>query len=127
MPAPLHAGLRHTCRQFHRPGNALSQLGRPGASGPRTPNAGAGRTIRRRRGAPMTTEPRPGPIPPGTPVLTPWAASKDTAALIVFLEQAFGAREQPGRIAGEDGRVAHAQVEIGDALLLLFDADPAWP
>src|SRR4051812_47732898 len=58
----------------------------------------------------------------------PWVISADTGAEIDFLEAVFGGRETPGsRMTGPDGRIGHAEVEIGDAVLLLFDRDPGWP
>src|SRR3954453_773469 len=58
----------------------------------------------------------------------PWVISADTGAEIEFLEAVFGARETPGsRMAGPDGRIGHVEVEIGDAVLMLFDRDPGWP
>jgi uncharacterized glyoxalase superfamily protein PhnB len=58
----------------------------------------------------------------------PWVISADTGAEIEFLEAVFGGRETPGsRMTGPDGRIGHVEVEIGDAVLLLFDRDPGWP
>jgi uncharacterized glyoxalase superfamily protein PhnB len=58
----------------------------------------------------------------------PWLISADTGAEIEFLEAVFGGRETPGsRMAGPDGRIGHVEVEIGDAVLMLFDRDPSWP
>ncbi|WP_226921450.1 VOC family protein [Georgenia subflava] len=54
--------------------------------------------------------------------------STDTAAEIAFLEAAFQARETPGsRMVGPDGRIGHVEVEIGDAVIMMFDAGPEWP
>jgi PhnB protein len=58
----------------------------------------------------------------------PWVISVDTDAEIGFLESVFGAHETPGsRMAGPDGRIGHVEVEIGDAVLMMVDRDPAWP
>jgi PhnB protein len=58
----------------------------------------------------------------------PWVISRDTDAEIEFLAAAFGARETPGsRMLGPDGRIGHVEVEIGDAVLLLFDSADQWP
>jgi len=58
----------------------------------------------------------------------PWVISVDTDAEIAFLGEAFGATETPGsRMVGPDGRIGHVEVELGDAVIMLFDADPAWP
>ena len=58
----------------------------------------------------------------------PWVISSDTDAEIRFVEAAFAGRETPGsRMLGPDGRVGHVEVEIGDAVLMMFDAAPDWP
>ena len=54
--------------------------------------------------------------------------SSDTEAEITFLTTVFGAVETPGsRMLGPDGRVGHVEVELGDAVPMLFDAQPDWP
>jgi PhnB protein len=60
------------------------------------------------------------PIPEGYHSLTPSLAVDDAAAAIEFYKQAFGARER-GRMPAPDGRIAHAELEIGDSLLTLAD------
>jgi PhnB protein len=58
----------------------------------------------------------------------PWVISADSAAEIEFLKVAFGARETPGsRMLGPDGRIGHVEVEVGEAVIMLFDAKPGWP
>jgi PhnB protein len=58
----------------------------------------------------------------------PWVISTDTGAEIKFLEASFDARETPGsRMLGPDGRIGHVEVELGDAVITLFDAGPGWP
>lgn len=58
----------------------------------------------------------------------PWVISADSDAEIAFLGAAFGARETPGsRMLGQDGRIGHVEVELGDAVIMLFDAQPDWP
>jgi PhnB protein len=67
-------------------------------------------------------------IPPRYARVDPWVISADTDAEIAFLAAAFGAVETPGsRMVGEDGRIGHVEVELGDSVLMLFDRDPAWP
>lgn len=54
--------------------------------------------------------------------------SSDTEAEIAFLEATFRARETPGsRMLGPDGRIGHVEVEVGDAVIMMFDAGPEWP
>jgi uncharacterized glyoxalase superfamily protein PhnB len=58
----------------------------------------------------------------------PWVISSDTDAEIAFLIAAFGATETPGsRVLDPAGRVGHVEVEVGSAVIMLFDAQPDWP
>jgi PhnB protein len=65
-------------------------------------------------------------IPDGYTTVTPWLISRDTPRLIEFVKQAFGAIEL-SRLIRADGRVGHAEVRIGDAVVMLFDTPPGWP
>src|SRR5918998_4577236 len=66
------------------------------------------------------------PIPEGYHTVTPWIISRDSARLIEFLDAAFGA-EEIARVVGEDGSIGHAEVRIGDSVVMMFDAKPHWP
>jgi uncharacterized glyoxalase superfamily protein PhnB len=66
------------------------------------------------------------PIPDGYTTVTPWIISPDTARLIDYLVAAFDGMEL-GRLAGPEGRIEHAEVRIGDAVVMAFDALPDWP
>ncbi|MEU5861531.1 VOC family protein [Nonomuraea sp. NPDC047529] len=66
------------------------------------------------------------PIREGYTSVTPWIISRDTAGLIDWLKAAFDAVEL-GRMAGPEGEVQHAEVRIGDAVVMMFDARPEWP
>jgi PhnB protein len=65
-------------------------------------------------------------IPDGYGTVTPWIISHDTARLIEYLKRAFDAQEL-GRVPREDGRIGHAEVRIGDSVVMMFDAKPEWP
>jgi len=65
-------------------------------------------------------------IPHGYTMVTPWMVTHDTAALMDFLREAFGAEEE-GLINGPDGRITHAEMRIGDAMVMMFDAPADWP
>jgi PhnB protein len=68
------------------------------------------------------------PVPPRYSRVDPWVISSNTEAEIAFLETAYDAKETPGsRMLGPDGRIGHVEVEIGDAVIMLFDAQPEWP
>ncbi len=57
-----------------------------------------------------------------------WVISSDTDAEVRFLTAVFGAAETPGsRILDPDGDIGHVEVEIGDSVIMLFDAKPGWP
>jgi PhnB protein len=64
-------------------------------------------------------------IPEGYNSVTPWMIGKDTAGLIDFLKAAFGA-EELGRMADENGVIGHAEVRIGDSVVMMFDKRD-WP
>ncbi len=60
------------------------------------------------------------PVPDGYTTVTPFILSHDTAGLIDFLMRAFDAVEL-GRVTGEDGVIGHAEVRIGDAVVMACD------
>ena len=51
---------------------------------------------------------------------TPYLVIKDAARAIDFYKRAFGAIEMV-RLEGADGRIAHCEIKIGDASILLAD------
>jgi PhnB protein len=61
-------------------------------------------------------------IPEGFHSLTPYLVCNETARLLEFLKQAFGA-EETFRMNREDGTIGHASARIADSMLEL--ADPA--
>ena len=63
------------------------------------------------------------PIPEGYHTVTPYLAVDDASAAIEFYKRAFGATERT-RMPGPDGKVAHAELEIGDSLIMLSDPFP---
>jgi len=63
------------------------------------------------------------PIPPGFHSITPHLIVKGAAKYVDFLVKSFGATEV--RTApGPDGRLMHAQVKIGDSMLMFADYFP---
>jgi len=64
------------------------------------------------------------PIPEGYHAVTPYLIVKGAANAIAFYEEAFGAKELY-RLAEPDGRVAHAELQIGDSRVMLADENPA--
>ena len=62
-------------------------------------------------------------IPEGYHSLTPYLVCKDAAKAIEFYSRAFGAQETV-RMPGPNGRIMHAEVKIGDSMLMLSDENP---
>jgi PhnB protein len=63
------------------------------------------------------------PIPDGYTSVAPYLFVEDAKAAIDFYRQAFDATEH-GMIETPDGRVAHAEVQIGDTVMRLCDNLP---
>ena len=63
------------------------------------------------------------PVPDGYHTVTPYLAVDDAAAAIEYYAKAFGAKER-GRMEGPDGKIGHAELEIGDSLVMLSDPFP---
>jgi PhnB protein len=63
------------------------------------------------------------PIPKGYHVVTPSFVVRGAPEAIEFYKKAFGAREL-GRMAGPDGKVLHAEIKIGDSIVMLSDEFP---
>ena len=63
------------------------------------------------------------PIPDGYHSVTPYLIVKGADRAIEFYRRAFGARELY-RMAQPDGRVGHAELEIGDSRVMLADEHP---
>ena len=58
--------------------------------------------------------------------LTPQLSYPDTAAAIEWYGRAFGARERM-RLEAPGGGIVHAQIQLGEALLMMLDACPQMP
>ena len=58
--------------------------------------------------------------------ITPWITTKNTDKLIAFLVAAFDAIEL-GRVLNANGSIGHAEVQIGDSKILMFDSPADWP
>jgi PhnB protein len=63
------------------------------------------------------------PIPEGYHTVTPYLALDDAAEAIEYYKKAFGANER-GRMDAPGGKIGHAELEIGDSLVMLSDALP---
>lgn len=64
------------------------------------------------------------PIPEGYHSVTPYLIVKGGAQAIEFYKTAFGATELI-RMARPDGKIGHAEIRIGDSVIMLADENPA--
>lgn len=65
------------------------------------------------------------PIPAGYHSVTPYLIVEGAPKLIDFLKHTFNA-EESARVKGPDGRVAHAEVKVGDSMVMLSDPTPEY-
>ena len=61
------------------------------------------------------------PIPDGYHSVTPYLVVDGAEELLTFVKQAFGA-EETVRMGGPDGKIGHAEIRIGDSIVMLADA-----
>jgi PhnB protein len=66
------------------------------------------------------------PIPDGYTAVTPYLTVTDAAKAVDFYRQAFGAEELFRMTAPDGERLAHAELQIGGAKLMLADSFPEW-
>jgi PhnB protein len=62
-------------------------------------------------------------IPEGYHTVTPYLTCKSSAKAIDFYKSVFGATEIM-RMAGPDGKIGHAEIRIGDSVIMLADEFP---
>lgn len=65
------------------------------------------------------------PIPEGHHTVTPYLAVKNAAQALDFYTRGFGATETY-RLTLPDGRVGHAEIRIGDSIIMLADEFPEY-
>ena len=63
------------------------------------------------------------PVPEGYHTITPSLSIDGAADAIDFYKRAFGAKERV-RMDAPDGKIGHAELEIGDSLVMLADPFP---
>ena len=63
------------------------------------------------------------PIPDGFHTATPYLILRDAARAIDFYKRAFGAKELV-RMPGPDGKIMHAEIQIGDSRFMLSEESP---
>ncbi len=65
------------------------------------------------------------PIPDGMHTVTPHLVCAGAAEAIEFYKKAFNA-EEVTRIPGQQGKLIHAHIRIGDSSVMLIDEFPEW-
>ena len=63
------------------------------------------------------------PIPQGYHSVTPYLTLNDAARALDFYKRAFAAKEVM-RMDGPDGKIGHAEIKIGDSIIMLGDEMP---
>ena len=63
------------------------------------------------------------PIPDEYPQVTPYLHVDGAAAALDFYTEVFGAKER-GRLPGPDGKIGHAEIQIGAGVVMLADEYP---
>ena len=64
------------------------------------------------------------PIPDGYHSVTPYLIVEGAARALDFYKRAFGA-EETFRMPGPDGRIGHAEMRVGNSMIMLADGNPA--
>lgn len=64
--------------------------------------------------------------PDGYTSVAPWVVTDDTGAFLEFVTNTFDG-EELARVPTEDGSIGHAEIRIGDTVVLAFDRRPDWP
>ena len=65
------------------------------------------------------------PIPAGYHAVTPYLSLSNAAKAIAFYAEALGAKEVY-RLPMPNGRIGHAELQIGDCRIMLADESPEW-
>jgi PhnB protein len=68
---------------------------------------------------------KPAPIPNGMHTVTPHLVCAGGADAIDFYKKAFNAEEMM-RLPGQNGKLMHGCIRIGDSLVMLADEYPEW-
>lgn len=63
------------------------------------------------------------PVPAGYTTVTPGLCFASTAKAIEFYKEAFGAEERE-RMVGPDGGIMHAELKIGNSIIMMADEMP---
>jgi uncharacterized glyoxalase superfamily protein PhnB len=58
--------------------------------------------------------------------VTTYVAAKGADRFLDFVEATFTG-EKAGRVRNPDGSIGHAEIRIGDSVVMAFDSRPEWP
>lgn len=70
--------------------------------------------------------PMPDTTPPGYTAIAPWITTPDTGKLLEFITSVFDG-EELGRVPLENGAIGHAEIRVGNTIVLAFDRADDWP
>jgi uncharacterized glyoxalase superfamily protein PhnB len=66
------------------------------------------------------------PIPEGYHSVTPYLVVEDAAGLIEFMKRGLGAEER-FKMEAPDGKIGHAEMQVGDSVVMLSSSTPEYP
>ena|SRR5690349_8425339 len=66
------------------------------------------------------------PIPDGYPRVTPYLIVDGAAEAIAFYSSVLGAAQRGDAMTMPNGKIGHAELSIGDSLIMLADEAPDW-
>lgn len=64
-------------------------------------------------------------VPQGYSSVTPYLIVDGATKLIEFIKQTFDAQERE-RVPGSGGKISHAELKIGDSIIMLADSTMEW-
>jgi PhnB protein len=88
-------------------------------------SAAAKKTAKAKTAPTAKAKPKVSAIPKGYHTAIPYLVIRDAASAIGFYTKAFGAKEKV-RMSFPDGKVMHAEIKIGDSVIMLSEENPAW-
>jgi PhnB protein len=68
----------------------------------------------------------PDATPDGYTTIAPWVTTPDTGRLLQFITEVFDGEEM-GRVPLENGKIGHAEIRVGNTVVLAFDRAEDWP
>jgi uncharacterized glyoxalase superfamily protein PhnB len=77
--------------------------------------------------APPPAETQAAREPARAPALTPYITVSDARRAIDWYVQVLGARRRGEPVVNPDGTIGHAELALGDAVLMLAEASDLWP